>query len=440
MTTSGPAVEFRIRSVAASALLPALLFAIGEGAIIPIIPAIASNLGATLAVAGFIAGMTMIGELIGDIPSGWVVSRIGERRSMIWAAGLSIVSVILSLVAPNALVFGVGIFLLGLSAAIFALARHAFMTTYVPVQFRARALSTLGGTFRAGWFIGPFLGAGLIALTGTSMSVFWVMGLCAVAIIVLLLVVDDPTEKLAAGKLAAGKLARADAGEPSHPAPTAGESELAEEAQGLFATIWSFRAVLTRLGLGVAIVSALRASRTVVLPLWAVSLGLPESNTALIIGLGAALDFALFYSSGQIMDRFGRLWSALPSMIGMGVCLVILSFTHDFAQAVGWFIVLTVLLGVSNGVSSGIVMTLGADLAPKSSPAPFLGAFRFTSDLGSAAAPVLISAIVVVAGLPVAVFAIGAIGFAGAGVMLRYVPRYVPRSPAHKSLGFKPGA
>ncbi|TQL53245.1 MFS transporter [Subtercola boreus] len=414
-----PAPAFRIRSVAASALIPALLFAIGEGAIIPIIPAVAGNLGAGLALAGFIAGMTMIGELVGDIPSGWVVSRIGERRSMIYAAVLSIVAIILCLVAREPLLFGIGIFLLGLSAAIFALARHAFMTSYVPVAYRARALSTLGGTFRAGWFIGPFLGAGLIALTGSSLSVFFVMGLCGVAIIVLLLVVDDPTEKLVK--------------------PDAGETLVAAEAEGLFTTIWTHRRVLTRIGSGVAIVSALRASRTVVLPLWALSLGLGESNTALIVGLGAAIDFALFYTSGQIMDRFGRLWSALPSMIGMGTCLLILSFTHDTGHAVGWFIVLTILLGLSNGISSGIVMTLGADLAPKTSPAPFLGAFRFTGDLGSAAAPVLIAGLVAVAGLPLAVGTVGVVGFLGAGVMLRYIPRFLPRSLAHKSLGFRAG-
>src|ERR1700710_335100 len=166
MSTIEPAFTFR--SIALPALLPSLLFAIGEGSVIPVIPAIASNLGATLAVAGFIAGMTMLGQLVGDIPSGWVVGKIGERRAMIYAAVLAIAAVALCTLATTPLLFGTGIFLIGLAAAVFALARHAFMTSFVPVQFRARALSTLGGTFRLGWFIGPFLGALVIALSGTS--------------------------------------------------------------------------------------------------------------------------------------------------------------------------------------------------------------------------------------------------------------------------------
>ena len=102
---------FQMRSVALAAFLPTLLFSIGEGAIIPLIPIVAHNLGASLALAGFIAAMVMVGQLIGDIPSGWVVSRIGERNSMIWASMLTIVAVLICIAAPNTLVLGIGIFL-----------------------------------------------------------------------------------------------------------------------------------------------------------------------------------------------------------------------------------------------------------------------------------------------------------------------------------------
>jgi len=329
---------------------------------------------------------------------------------MIYAAILAIVAVLVCMTATTPLLFGTGIFFLGLAGAVFALARHAFMTSFVPIEYRARALSTLGGTFRLGWFIGPFLGAAVIALSGTSQAVFWIQGICAIAIIVLLLIVADPTEKLMK--------------------PDAGEQLVTAESHGLFKTIYTFRGLLVRIGSGVALVGALRASRTVILPLWAVSLGLSETNTALIVGIGGALDFALFYASGQIMDRFGRLASVVPCMVGMGVCFLILAFTHNLPGAVVWFIVLTIALGISNGIGSGIVMTLGADLAPKGSPAPFLGAFRFTGDLGTAAAPLLISLIVAIASLPLAVGVIGILGFAGAGLLTRYIPRYVPRKLA----------
>src|ERR1700760_2128251 len=183
---------FSFRSVALAAFLPTLLFSIGEGAIIPIIPIAAGNLGASLAMAGFIASMVMLGELAGDIPSGWGGSRFGERRSMIAAALVAIGGIAVCLLAPNYWVLMVGIFLVGLATAVFALARHAFMTTYVPQRYRARALSTLGGIFRCGWFVGPLIASGIIALTGSTQSVFWIFVVGCVGAVVVLVALPDP--------------------------------------------------------------------------------------------------------------------------------------------------------------------------------------------------------------------------------------------------------
>src|SRR5690606_13105411 len=120
---------------------------IGEGAIIPIIPIVANALGADLALAGVITGLLLIGHLAGDIPSGWVVARIGERAAMVSAALLAIAAAAVAALAPSLVLLGVAVFVIGLSAAVFSLARHAFMTVFVPFSHRARALATLGGTF-----------------------------------------------------------------------------------------------------------------------------------------------------------------------------------------------------------------------------------------------------------------------------------------------------
>ena len=400
--------DFNLRSVALVAFLPTLLFSTGEGAIIVLIPLVAQDLGASLAVAGFIAAMIMLGELFGDIPSGWVVSRIGERTAMIASSLLTIVAVLVCLAAPDPFVFGVGIFLVGIATAVFALARHAFMTTYVPLIYRARALSTLGGIFRAGWFIGPLLGAGLIYLTGSTQAVFWAFIVLCLAATTVLLVLPDPSKTFAATNREAG------------PPP-------ARHTMGLFQTIWSHRGVLGRLGAGAALVGAMRASRTVILPLWALSIGISAPETALIIGIAGGIDFALFYASGQIMDRFGRIWSAIPSMVGLGAGHLVLAFTHDLPSNVEWFIVVAMFLALANGIGSGLLMTLGADLAPQQDPAPFLGAWRFTADLGSAAAPLGVAGITALASLSLASGVMGAVGLCGALLLARFMPRYTSR-------------
>ncbi|MGN6128183.1 MAG: MFS transporter [Humibacter sp.] len=409
---------FSIRDVALAAFLPTALFSIGEGAVIPIIPVLAHNLGAGLAMAGFIGGMIMLGEMVGDIPSGWVVSRFGERNSMIGSAMLCIVGLVVCLLAPNDLMLTIGVFFIGLATSVFALARHAFMTGYVPQRYRARALSTLGGVFRGGWFVGPFIASAVIAVFGDPHAVFWVHIVMCVAATVVLLIVPDPAQTIAAsGQELTTKAAHQEGVE------DAGREEARERTEGLFHTIWVNRSVLLRMGTSAALISALRSSRTVILPLFAVSIGIAPASTAFIIGIAGAVDFALFYTSGQIMDRFGRLWSALPSMLGLSITHIALAFVVDQT----WFTIVAIAMAVTNGVGSGILMTLGADLAPRTDPAPFLGAWRFTGDAGQAGAPLFVSGVTALFSLAAASIGMGVLGLIGAGMLIRYVPRYVPR-------------
>ncbi|MCU1425527.1 MAG: transporter [Microbacteriaceae bacterium] len=413
-------IPFRWKSIAIPALLPTLLFSIGEGAIIPIIPIVAGNLGATLAIAGFVAAILTVGELIGDIPSGWLVARVGERPAMIGATLLSVIGLVICVLAPNPWALAFGVFLIGLATAVFALARHAFMTSFVPVAYRARALSTLGGIFRAGFFIGPFITAAAIHLTGTATSAFWIHIACCLAAALLLVTLRDPTATFGVTRVVGSPVAARE-----------GEAFIESESKGLFQTLYDNRAVLTKLGSGAALIGAMRASRALILPLWAVSIGISETNTALIIGIAAGIDFALFYTSGQIMDRFGRLWSAVPSMVGLGIGHLVLALTHDVPDNVAWFVSAAMFMSLANGIGSGILMTLGADLADKDNPAPFLGAWRFTGSLGSAGAPLAVSAVTGLASIALASGLMAVLGLIGAGILLRYVPRYAPHVPRH---------
>ncbi|RQP09292.1 MAG: MFS transporter [Microbacteriaceae bacterium] len=405
MTDAASPERFPWRQVVVAAFLPTILFSVGEGAILPIIPVVAHDLGAGLSGAGLIAAMIVIGELLGDLPAGALVARIGERTAMIGASVLSIGGLALALVARDPWVLGLGILVIGVATATFGLARHAFMTSFVPPAYRARALSTLGGTFRLGHLIGPFATAGVIQLTGLAANAFWIHLVACLAAIVVLVVLRDPEDAVT-----------------TRPGPAAREA--AGEQHGLFRTIRAERRVLGTLGVGAALVAALRASRTVILPLWALSIGVDEATTAIIIGSAAALDFALFYAGGWIMDRFGRLWTAVPSMLGLGSSHLVLSLTHDAPGAVVWLAVVAGLLSLSNGIGAGILMTLGADLADPAHPGPFLGAWRFTGDAGAAVAPVLIAAVTAAASLPVAAAVMGVLGLVGAVNLRVYVPRY----------------
>lgn len=401
---------------------PTVLFSLGEGAVIPLIPVIAVKLGADVSMAALVAAALVVGQLCGNIPAGTLVAKIGERFTMVLAGIASIAAGVGMLLAQSLLLFTAAVFLLGFCAAAFGLARHAFMTTRVPPRFRARALSLLGGSFRFGVFIGPFLSAGLIQLTRTEMSSIWVLLVCAGAIVPLVLFGPDPEKSNPVLLKPTGAAIAEDSGEVvTGSIPTL-------DQRGVFRTILAYRAVLLRLGTSAACLSAVRSARQVILPLWGVSLGLDASTIAVIVGVNGAIDFALFYASGQVMDRFGRVWAVMPAMLFMGLGFIALSLTHELDQAAMWFALIAAVLGVGNGLSSGILLTFGADLAPEREPATFLGAWRTLTDAGGATAPVLVAAITAAVSLPLATGVMGGVALLGAAGFLRWTGRYIPKT------------
>lgn len=397
--------RFPWRKVAGAAYVPTAAFAIGEGAVIPYIPLIAGELGASLAIAAVVAAMLTVGQLVGDLPGGAVVARFGERPTMIGAGILVLVAVALAYVSTEWWMLGLAIFVLGLGHAVFALARHAFMTTYVPLRFRARALSTLGGIFRMGMFVGPLIGSAVLGL-GFGVESVWVLcALGTIVAIIVLIVLPDPASAFERTPV------------------TTGVIELRQERTGIWQVIRQNARVLATVGVGAAMLALARQARNVLLPLWAVSIGLDGVTTGLVIGIAGGVDFALFFVSGWVMDRFGRLWSVVPSLALMALSFLLLALTHDVPSAVLWFWIAALVMALGNGLGSGILMTLGADLADRRNPAPFLGAWRLTTDAGGALAPLLISLLISVASIAWAAGGLVALCALGAGMLLRWLPR-----------------
>lgn len=402
------AERFPFKKVAVAAYLPTVLFAIGEGAIIPYIPVIAGDLGASLAVAGLVAAMMVVGELLGSVPGGILVGRLGERATMIAAGLATILALSLAWFATEPWMLGVAILMTGVATAIFALARHAFMTTYVPYRYRARALSALGGTFRLGLFIGPLVASGVIALGAPVQATIWLfVGGCLAAVVVLCFL-PDPQSTFESGK--------------GHEGAEAVERETVR----LGDTLRRYARTLGTVGVGAAMLALARKGRDVIIPLWAVSIGVDAATTGLIVGIAGAVDFLLFFVSGLVMDRFGRLWAVVPSLVLMAAGFATLAATHDGTAALVGLLVGAGLLAVANGMSSGILMTLGADLADRRSPASFLGAWRLTTNAGGAIAPLGIAALIQLSSIVAAGFALVATCAVGVVVLVKTLPRGKP--------------
>lgn len=398
MTSPGDPQPFSLRSIAVAAFGPTLLFGIGQGAILPVVALTARDLGATVAVAALIVTLMGLGSWIFNLPASLVTLRFGERWSIVGAAaaaGLAMAAAGLSFLVPDGLwLLAAAMAVVGMAGSVFGLARQKYLTEAVPVQFRARALSTLGGVNRIGVFIGPFLGAAVMQFSGIG-GAYWVGVVAMAAAALLSLTIPD--------------LAAADPDDGDRPGPQPTLRSVAVSHAGVFLS----------LGTGILLLSALRSSRQVVIPLWADHMGMDATSASLIYGLSGAIDMLVFYPAGKLMDRKGRQFVAVPSTLLMGTALLLIPLTGSFVG----LLLAALLIGFGNGISSGLVMTLGADFSPSPGRGQFLGLWRFMADAGSTGGPVLLSGVTALASLGAGISATGVLGFAAAAVFAVVIPR-----------------
>lgn len=384
-----------LRAIALSAYGPTLLASTGTGAIAPIIAVSARELGASVGLAALLVAALGVGTLLGDLPSGALAARIGERKALLVAALVEAGGMALSATAGSLAMLFAGVVVIGLAASLFGLARQAYLTEAVPVRMRARALSTLGGVHRIGYFVGPFLGA-LVVATWDVAAAYVVGAGASLAAFVLVLVAPDITR-------------RSGPGQPVR-------------QRSVVSVLVEHRTVLLTLGVGAMWVSGARTVREALVPLWAESVGLSPSQTALVFGVSGAVDMLLFYPSGWLMDRHGRVAAAVPSMLvlGLGMALLPLSTTLVAVTAAA------TVLGLGNGLGAGLIMTLGADASPAEGRAQFLGGWRLCADVGRAAGPLALSGLSAIMTLGAASVALGIGAVAGAVWLRIWVPRHDP--------------
>lgn len=407
MTATG---DFSLRSIALPAFGPTAVWSVGVGAAVPVVALSARDLGASVALAAAFVLIEGISAFVSSLPAGSLVARIGERRALAGAAVVDAVGAALAVVAPNLWTLGIAIGLMGMTGSVFLLARQSWLTARAPVQIRARAMSTMGGVQRVGLFVGPFIAAPLIHLWGTqaAYAVAVAAGLSAAVWAWFGLRDHDEVEGVAG----------------------AGAHGGAGERISLLEVVRNHRRVLLTIGLGVVLIGAARQGRFIIVPLWAESVGITDSQTALIFGIAGGAEVLLFYPAGSVMDRFGRVWVAVPFLLILGVGMVLLPLSHSFAAVAA----VSTVMGVGNGLGSGIVQTLGADAAPVLGRAQFLSVWRFLSLIGQNGAPLIISGVTVVASLGLACVLLGLLVLGGAPWLARWLPAYDPRRAAVKGV------
>ncbi|HEY8601242.1 MAG TPA: MFS transporter [Thermomicrobiales bacterium] len=366
--------------------VPTALLAFGQGLLVPTLPYYANGLGASAALIGFIVAAAGIGTLIADVPAGALLGRVGRRPAMLLGAGLVAISTFTASFFPSIAVLILLRLIAGVGTALWGLSRHAYITDVITPSQRGRSLSIFGGINRAGSLLAPAFG-GIIGTAFGLSTVFTVSGILAgLTALLAFYFIPETGQRMAVG--GGHKMRWALVGQ-------------------LLRTHWRD---LSAAGVAQIFAQMIRAGRQLLIPLYGLSLGLDSATTGSIISFSALLDVAMFFPAGFMMDRFGRKVAAVPCFAIMAIGMLVVAWSFDFRS----LLLGAAIIGFGNGLGSGTMMTLGADLAPPGAVGEFLGFWRLIGDTGQSGGPIVVGAVAGAFGLVTTALLLSAIGAASA--------------------------
>jgi MFS family permease len=374
--------------------VPTLLLSLGQGVLLPTLPLYAKSLGISFALVSIAVGAAGVGTLLADLPSGVLLERVGRRPVMLVGCGSVTLSCLLVPLFPHFAVLVVLQFILGVGTALWGISRHVFLADSIPPEERGRALSSFGGIMRIGTFGGPAIG-GIVADRFGLASPFFISGaLAAIALVISFLFIPEGQKRNVSVSTRA-------------------------YLRTLGRVVVDNKGVLTSAGFAQLCTQMIRAGRQVIVPLYAAyALNLDVTSVGAIISISSAIDMFLFIPAGVLMDRMGRKAAIIPCFIILSVGMAMVPLSTGYTS----LLIATTIMGFGNGIGSGTMMTLGADLAPPASVGSFLGVWRLIGDAGGAGGPIVVGGIADLIGLAASAYALAIVGLLAVALFAFTVP------------------
>jgi len=381
--------------------LPAVVFSFSLSMLIPVMPLYVASFDVSYGIIGLVLAGQGLGMLLSDVPAGILLRWFGVKQAMLMGVGCVVFFTLALFWAgsvPEAFLYRL---VAGFGMALYNVSRHSYMADMVTIAGRGRAIALLGGINRIGSFAGPVIGGTAAAIYGMRAPFLIFGATCSLVLIVVAFFV---------------RIEKREIHRNIHIPESIGNP--------LLAILKTQYRVLVAAGTGQLFAQMIRAGRAVIIPLYAADIiGLDIRAIGLIISIAAAIDMLLFYPAGIIMDRYGRKFAIIPSFFLQAIGMSLVPFTGSFIGLMA----AAALVGFGNGLGSGVMMTLGADLSPRDLRGEFLGVWRFIGDSGFTGAPLVIGGIADIVGLQLACWTMAGAGLTAVIIFLRFVPETLKR-------------
>lgn len=367
----------------------AFMIAIGFGIVAPVLPQFAQSFDVSVSAAAVVVSAFAFTRLLFAPMSGWLVERMGERRTYILGILIVAASSAACAFAQNywqlLLYRGLG----GIGSTMFTVAAMGLLIRLAPPQARGRISSLYAGSFLLGNIAGPAVG-GLLA--GLGMQLPFLVYAAALVLVALLVATQLPSVAAAARRAAA----QARTGAPTDNGTGFQSGSGTRNGAGVTTAVKkavlplrealgmpAYRAVLTS---GFANGWSAFGIRMALVPLFAtvaLEAGTEVAGLSLAVfavGTGVALTF-----SGKLADTWGRKPMILSGLAVNGIAMGVLGFTgNEF-----WFFLVSAIAGLGSGLMGPAQQAVVADvIGNERSGGKVLATFQMSSDLGAIIGPI----------------------------------------------------
>jgi DHA1 family multidrug resistance protein-like MFS transporter len=343
----------------------------GFGAIVPVVALYAEEFGVSQTAIGLTIAIYGLARFLVNVPS-WRLADISGRRATLAAGGIiTVVGTVLCAISPNYPFFLFARFIAGAGAAFVLTGGQIVLADIASPQNRGRVMAIYQGVFIVAVGAGAWPG-GWLASTFSLAAPFWANAILAGVLTVVALFFVPETRHLATASRVNGL---------GMPAET-----MVQQLRTLSAS-----SGLMMIGaVSLAIAFARTGGLFNVIPLLAEDeMGLTPSQIGLGLGMISILGLVLVYPSGALVDHFGRKAVIVPSMILSGVAMLSFSWSDSF----GAFMIASTFWAAATGIAGAAPAAYAADMAPRGMTASAMGMYRTLSDLGYVIGPLALGGI-----------------------------------------------
>ena len=339
---------------------------LGFGSIVPVVPLYAAAFGVSQALIGLTIAIYGLARFTASVPAGWLADRAGRRWSLAAGGAITVAGNLICGLAPTYEVFLLGRFVAGSGAAMVLTSGQVILADITTPETRGRTMALYTAVFLFAVGIGPLPGGILAELGGLAFPFFSYAALGTVVALLALWRVPETRQ---------ADLARA-VSEAKRLQYLGQISLLLRRRPFLLVSLLSFASFFARTGALFNLVPV-RAQQAIGLDPAQIGLGLALISVLALLGA---------YPSGVLVDTFGRKAVIVPSTLLSGAGLVGFALAPDYT----WFLIACLLWALASGISGAAPAAYAADIAPPGMNAAAMSTYRMLADSGYVIGPALL--------------------------------------------------